>query len=168
MHLANKFFSRVFANEDPSTAPTFNIDKSDDVSLSSITIDPSIVSEKLASLRTGKAPGPDGWPAEVFKQCVDQLCISLSILLNKYLESSVLPDGWKIGYITPIYKKGNETKVNNYCPICLMSIVIKIFEAVIKDTLFNYLSDNNLISLNQHGFVPRRSCCTQLLHSCFK
>ena len=28
-----------------------------------------------------------------------------------------------------------------------------------------YLSDNNLLSPNQHGFVPRRSCCTQLLHA---
>ena len=92
-----------------ATAPTFNIDKSDDVSLSSITIDPSIVFEKLASLKTGKVPGPDGWPAEVFKQCADQLCVPLSILFNKSLESSVLPDDWKIGYITPIYKKGNKT-----------------------------------------------------------
>ena len=41
----NKFFSSVFTNEDPSTAPTFNIDKSDDVSLSNITIDLSIVFE---------------------------------------------------------------------------------------------------------------------------
>ena len=135
------------------------------VSLSSITIDPSIVVEKLASLKTGKAPGPDGWPAEVFKQCADQLCVPLSILFNKSLESSVLPDDWKIGYITPIYKKGNKTKVDNYRPVCLTSIVIKIFESIIKDTLSNYLSDNNLLSPNQHGFVPRRSCCTQLLHA---
>ena len=35
----------------------------------------------------------------------------------------------------------------------------------IEDTLSNYLSDNNLLSPNQHGFVPRRSCCTQLLHA---
>ena len=125
----------------------------------------SIVFEKLASLKTGKAPGPDGWPAEVFKQCADQLCVPLSILLNKSLESSVLPDDWKIGYITPIYKKGNKTKVDNYRPVCLTSIVIKIFESIIKDTLSNYLSDNNLLSPNQHGFVPRRSCCTQLLHA---
>ena len=155
----NKLFSSIFTNEDPSTAPTFNINKSDDVSLSSITIDPSIVFEKLA---TGKAPGPDGWPAEVFKQCADQLCVPLSILLNKSLESSVLPHDWKIGYITLIYKKGNKVKVNNYRPVCLMSIVIKIFESIIKDTLSNYLSNYNLLSPNQHGFVPRRSCCTQL------
>ena len=61
----NKFFSSVFTNEDPDTAPTFTVNKSDDVSLSRVTINPSIVLEKLVSLKTGKAPGPDGWHAEI-------------------------------------------------------------------------------------------------------
>ena len=57
--------------------------------LSGITINPSIVFEKLASLKTGEecAPGPDGWPVEVFKQCADWLCVPLSILLTNPLES---------------------------------------------------------------------------------
>ena len=161
----NKFFSSVFTAEDPSTAPSFHVDKSDDISLSSITIDPAIVHEKLNSLKSGKAPGPDGWPAEVFKQCSDHLCIPLSILFVKSLESGHLPQDWKTGFITPIYKKGNKTKVNNYRPVCLTSVVIKLFESIIRDTLTKYLYDNNLLSPNQHGFVPRRSCCTQLLHA---
>jgi len=41
----------------------------------------------------------------------------------------------------------------------------KIFESIMKDTVSNHLSDNNLLSPNQYGFVPRRSCCTQLLHA---
>ena len=161
----NKFFSSVFTNEDPNTAPTFTVNKSDDVSLSRVTINPSIVFEKLVSLKTGKAPGPDGWQAEIFKQCADQLCVPLSILFNKSLDSGVLPGDWKIGHIVPIYKKGNKTKVNNYRPVCLTSIVIKIFESIIKDTVSSYLSDNNLLSPNQHGFTPWKSCCTQLLHA---
>ena len=39
----NRYFSSVFTQEDPYTAPTFHIDKTDDVSLSSINITPSIV-----------------------------------------------------------------------------------------------------------------------------
>ena len=45
----NKFFSSVFAVEDSSMVPNFHTDKGD-VSLSSITIDPAIVLEKLNSL----------------------------------------------------------------------------------------------------------------------
>jgi len=70
----NKFFSSVFMTEDPNTVPSFHVDKNDDISLSSITINPSFVFEKLTSLKCGKAPGPDGWPVEVFKKCADHLC----------------------------------------------------------------------------------------------
>ena len=64
----NKFFSSVFTTEDPNTVPSFHVDKNDDISLSSITINPSVVFEKLTSLKFGKAPGPDGWPIEIFKK----------------------------------------------------------------------------------------------------
>jgi len=80
------------------------------------------------------------------------------------IKNSVLPADRKISHVAPIYKKGNKTKVNNYHPVCLTSIVIKIFESIVKDTVSSYLSDNNLVIL-LHGFVPRRSCCTQLLHA---
>ena len=77
----NKFFSSVFMTEDPNTVvPSFLVGKNDEISLSSITINPSAVFEKLTSLKCGKAPGPDDWPVEVFKKCADHLCTPLSIL----------------------------------------------------------------------------------------
>ena len=160
-----KYFSSVFTQEDLNTVPTFHVDKCDQISLSTITINPSLVFEKLISLKTGKSSGPDGWPVEVFKQYADQLCVPLSILLTKSLESCSLPEDWKSGHITPIYKMGNKTKVNNYRPVCLTSIVIKILVSIIRDSLSTYLSDNNLVSSNQHGFILKRSCCTQLLYT---
>ena len=60
--------------EDPNTVLSFHVDKNDDISLSSIIINPSVVFEKLTSLKCGKAPGPDGWPVEVVKKCTDHLC----------------------------------------------------------------------------------------------
>jgi len=54
--------------EDPNTVPNFHVDKNDDIFLSSITINPSVVFEKLTSLKCGKAPG---WPVE---KCADHLC----------------------------------------------------------------------------------------------
>jgi len=85
----------------------------------------------------------------------------LYLLLIKSLESGILPQDWS--HIT--YRKGNKTKVNNYRPICLTSIVIKVFESIIRDTMYKYLYDNDLLSPNQNRFVPNRSCCTQLLHA---
>jgi len=69
-----KFFSSVFMTEDPNTVLSFHVDKNDDISLSSIIINPSVVFEKLISLKFSKVPGPDGWPVEVVKKCTDHLC----------------------------------------------------------------------------------------------
>jgi len=63
----NKFFSGAFTTEDPNTIPSLHVDKNDDISLPSITIYPFVVFEKLISLKCGKAPGPVGWPFEVFR-----------------------------------------------------------------------------------------------------
>ena len=36
-------------------------------------------------------------------------------------------------------------------------------ESLIKDCLIKYLLDNRLLNLSQHGFLPNRSCVTNLL-----
>lgn len=38
-----------------------------------------------------------------------------------------------------------------------------MLEAIIRDLLMKHLLENKLISVDQHGFVPRRSCTTNLL-----
>jgi len=50
---------------------------------------------KLANLKSGKSPGPDGWPTELIKNTAESISIPLSLLYNKSLTSGVLPDDWK-------------------------------------------------------------------------
>ena len=50
----------------------------------------------------------------------------------------------------------------NYWSITLTSIIGKILESIVRDTQFAHFN-NNLLCSNQHGFVPRRSCTSQLL-----
>ena len=58
----------------------------------------------------------------------------LSILFIKSSESGILPQDLKTGHITPTYKKGNKTRVNNYRPVRLTSIMTKVFEFFVRDT----------------------------------
>ena len=48
-------------------------------------------------------------------------------------------------------------------PVSITSIFSKFMESIIKDHLMNHLLTNNLLSAYQFGFVPGRSCTTQLL-----
>ena len=55
--------------------------------------------------------------------------------------------------------------VGNYRPVSLTSVVSKVAESVIRDHIMDFLQSNDLINPNQHGFVPGRSCTTNLLTS---
>ena len=93
--------------------------------LITITITPQMVFDKLTQLSHTKAPGPEGWPLFCFKECTQELSIPLSILFNKSLESSVLPNCWKKALVTPAFKKGDHTQVSNYHPISLTLPICK-------------------------------------------
>lgn len=50
----------------------------------------------------------------------------LSDLFNQFLLIGDVPDGWKIAHVIPIHKKGSEEEANNYRPVSLTSVVVKI------------------------------------------
>ena len=45
----------------------------------------------------------------------------------------------------------------------LTSVVCKLLESIIKDAIMEQLEQHKLISVSQHGFLPGRSCLTNLL-----
>ena len=65
--------------------------------------------------------------------------------------------------VVPVHKKGDKQLLKNYRPISLLSIFGKIFERIIYNNIFEYLTTNKLISDNQSGFKTGDSCINQLL-----
>ena len=106
---------------------------------------------------------PDGLPGIVLKKIGPTISYFLSLLFNLSLKSSKIPWQWKTGYITPIYKKSSRNNVNSYRPISITSTLSRLLEKIICNQLINHLHSNNLISPNQHGFLPQRSTSTQLV-----
>ena len=51
----------------------------------------------------------------------------------------------------------------NYRPVSLTSVIGKMMEFVIRDSLVKHMMENNLFWDQQHGFIPGHSCMTQLL-----
>ena len=67
--------------------------------------------------------------------------------------------------VSPIFKRGQKTKASNYRPISLTSQVCKLLESLIRAKIMQYLLDNSIITHHQHGFVPKKSCFTNLLET---
>jgi len=65
-------------------------------------------------------------------------------------------------HLHQLLKKGSKVKVNNNRPVCLTSVIVKVLESIVKDALLLRLTQHNILSDKQHGFIP---CCTQLLHT---
>jgi hypothetical protein len=77
----------------------------------------------------------------------------------------LVPDAWKDANITPLFKKDLRHAKQNYRPISLTAIIGKVMENLVKSPMVNYLSRYDLISKNQHGFVRKKSCMTNLLET---
>ena len=63
-----------------------------------------------------------------------------------------------------MHKKGSRKVPSNYRPISLTSVFFRILESIIKDKIMFYFDTNQLFFVQQHGFRPKMSCVTQLLH----
>ena len=85
------------------------------------------------------------------------------MIFEASLAEGSVPADWKRTNITPIYKSGKKHLAQNYRPINVCSIPSKIMESIIKDAVMDHLICNELINPSQHGFMPRRSCTTNLL-----
>ena len=87
----------------------------------------------------------------------------LSMLFQKSLNEGVVPLQWLEACITAIYKKGLKDIVGNYRPVSLTSVICKVMESIVRDEVVDHMDMNNILSNEQHGFVPRRNCVTNLL-----
>ena len=63
----------------------------------------------------------------------------------------IFSDDWKCAKVTPIFKQGSLTAMNNYRPISVISVVAKVFERTIYDQIYAYLSELDVLSKSQSG-----------------
>lgn len=154
-------FSSVFTNEDLDDITVqqaaSNVPDRDTIAQHPL-VDPDTVSRTCSALKYSTSSGPDGIPAAVLKSCSDSLALPLSKLFNISLKSGVFPLSWKKSYIFPVHKKGPKRNVRNYRGIAALRVVSKL---IVPDHI--KLNCNNYIAQEQHGFMPKRSTCSNLV-----
>ena len=72
-----------------------------------------------------------------------------------------MPNDWKCARVTP--KEGYKMNPNNYRPISVISVILKVFEKVILHQMYEYLTTHNLLYNLQSGFRTLHSTLTALL-----
>ncbi|XP_065681547.1 uncharacterized protein LOC136095197 [Hydra vulgaris] len=75
------------------------------------------------------------------------------------------PLDWKQSHVTPLFKKGSRLDAANYRPVSITSVPCKVMENIIKKQITKYLEKTSCISNNQHGFMSKKECTSNLLES---
>ena len=117
----------------------------------------------IQGLKLRSDPGPDNITPRVLKGLVDEVALPLSIIYSKSMSEGAVPEDWRTANVTPIFKKGSRTSPSNYRPVSLTSVPGKVMESLIKNTMMTFLTRRRLIGKSQHGFMPGKSCTTNLL-----
>ena len=115
----------------------------------------------LKDINPSKTAGPDGIHGMVLKNCASTLAKPLTIMFNISFVTGSIPNEWKLASVVPVHKKDEKGSVENYRPISLTSLIMKVFERCIRKELLN--SCEKLIDPRQHGFTNAKSCSTQMV-----
>ena len=119
----------------------------------------------LKKLNKSKGAGLDKLSSRLIRECTDLISPYISIIFNCSLTTGTFPDDWKLAKVTPIFKHGDRSDMNNYRPISVISAVAKVFERIVYNQLSSYLSENNILSRYQSGFRSFHSTVTALLEA---
>lgn len=129
--------------------------------------------EALGRSANGKAAGMDGVPYELWKllqkrgedhrrrnTAYPDIVGILTEVFNDVEVNGVDPKAqFSIGWMCPIYKKGDRNNIANYRPITLLNTDYKIMTKALAMKLAEAVP--NLIHKNQAGFIPGRSIFDQ-------
>ena len=84
--------------------------------------------------------------------------LSHSLVASRsFFYSGEIPQEWKNAKVTPIFKAGSEMNIENYRPISVLPVVVKVFERLVHAQLYSFLLERNLLTGSQSGFRPGHS-----------
>ena len=89
---------------------------------------------------------PDELNPLLLKSMSKSFAVPLTLIFQESLKSAQIPKAWKDARVTPIFKKGQKSKPNDYRPVSLTSVVCKCLEQIVRASVIEHLMKNNLIS----------------------
>ena len=119
----------------------------------------------LNKLSKSKATGLNKISVRLIRECADLICISISKIFNCFFTMGIFPDGWKSAKGIPLFEQGSSSDMNNYRPISVISAVAKVFERIIYDQIYAYLSEHDILWKSQSGFCSIHSTVNALLEA---
>jgi hypothetical protein len=84
----------------------------------------------------------------MLKNCASVLAHPLCNIFNESLRSGIFPAKWKRSCVTPVFKKGARSRIENYRCIAKLPTIAKFFEHLVNQQLLQLVGDqqiNNMV-----------------------
>ena len=120
----------------------------------------SQIEKVVKRLTNNKATGINGIPNKILEDNLTYLSFFFEGHFNLSIEMNTFPEYFKIGKVAPVFKSGDREDLNNYRPISVLPTIATIFERVLYNQLYDYLTANRLLGDEQYGF--RSFDCTAM------
>ena len=101
--ILNDHFSNVFNKN--MTVDFLQIENKCVNDMQHITIDAEDIVKRLGNLNVFKSPGPDMLHPRVLKEVRNKIAVPLKLIFECSLTSTNLPQDWRSGHISPIFRK---------------------------------------------------------------
>ena len=125
-----------------------------------------LIERSIKELKPCKSAGLDKISARLLKDSSVVVVPYLRVIFNLSLHQGIFPDDWKHARISPIFKSGDTEDCSNYRPISVLSIVSNVFEKLVYLQLYDYFTENGVLSRYQSvGFRKGYSTLTSLLRT---
>ena len=94
---------------------------------------------------------------------VSVICLKRCPYLRRYL-TAIVVEIWKSGHIPVtwkktvsilIHEKGDSDKPENFCPIILEPVLLKVFTSLLRDQIYRFLQENNYINAKSKKVLYR-------------
>ena len=160
----NYFASQCTNSSDIDSPPLPEFSHRTESRLTEITFCEQDVLKVLLSLRLTSATGPDNIGNILLKNTAHSICNPLTKIFKLSLNQAYFPLSWKRSNICPVFKKSNRQIKSNYRPISLLCNVSRVFERIMFNALYEYLTANDLLTHKNSGFKAGDSTINQLVY----
>ena len=124
---------------------------------------PFEVQDTISSFKKNKSLGHNSIPSNILSLISDEVSTLISKLINLSFETNKFPTAMKLAKIIPVHKKRSQTNTDNYRPISLLSNINKVFEKMMYDRVYKFLSGQNSFFDKQFGFRNKHSTSHTLI-----
>ena len=106
----------------------------------------------------------NNYDMSLIKQIINFILYPIKHIFNNSIVTGLFPTDKKKSIIKPLFKNNNNNNIINYHPIALLPQIIKKFEKIIYNRLFNFIIKHKIINKNQYGFIQKSNSTMSLLN----